>query len=547
MQKLIGLAPRRETILSALLIAAAFPPWDLGFLVWVALVPWLSGLQRTGAYGQSLLQGFWLSFGVGVLAAPWVAHAVREFLGLPWPLSVLVLVVFAATCAQPHFLFFAPLSRWIEKRSETPPRTWRTSATPVGLALCYSGLDWLVPRLFDVGLGYALHESTNLRQLADVGGVALLTFLIVLVNLVVWQMAESFIRQPRDNAALLVRAACIALLCAAVFLYGVTRNRDMEAASRNPERILRVGVAQGNVPNDVRLAWARGDDRAAERQLSAYMLLTEEFIKQSPKPDLVVWPEATFPGVFRKPASKFQEGRGVKFDRQVMRLNVPIVFGAYDTEEEDGQRTLFNSLFSITPNYDKPGRPGFVQSYRKHKLLPFAETIPGASKGEWLHRLLPSVGFFGRGPGADVFRIVSPDGQSLRLGPIICSESLHTQHVIDAARKGSQIILNVGSDGWFGASGEPEFHLAISRFRSIETRLPQIRAANTGISALILPNGAIAQRSALGEKQILNLEVPIAHSRETLMTAFGDWFGRVALVLAIGFVLLQWMKQRPAA
>jgi apolipoprotein N-acyltransferase len=119
--------------------------------------------------------------------------------------------------------------------------------------------------------------------------------------------------------------------------------------------------------------------------------------------------------------------------------------------------------------------------------------------------------------------------------------------VIDAARKGSQIILNVGSDGWFGASGEPEFHLAISRFRSIETRLPQIRAANTGISALILPNGAIAQRSALGEKQILNLEVPIAHSRETLMTAFGDWFGRVALVLAIGFVLLQWMKQRPAA
>jgi apolipoprotein N-acyltransferase len=93
-----------------------------------------------------------------------------------------------------------------------------------------------------------------------------------------------------------------------------------------------------------------------------------------------VWPEATFPGVFRKPASKFQEGRGVKFDRQVMRLNVPIVFGAYDTEEEDGQRTLFNSLFSITPNYDKPGRPGFVQSYRKHKLLPFAETIPGAQR-----------------------------------------------------------------------------------------------------------------------------------------------------------------------
>lgn len=541
-QTLIGIAPRLRTLLSALLIALAYPPWDFEFLVWIALVPWLSGLTRVQTRGRSLVQGFWLSFCVGILAAHWLSYAIHEFLAVPWPIAVLGLIVFSTSCAQPQFLFFAPLFHWIAGGAQS--RRLLPWFTVVGLALCYSGLDWLVPRLFDVGLGYALHDAANLRQLADLGGVGALTFLIVLVNLLVWELAEACVRQPRADAALASRAGWIALLCGAVFFYGVMRNRDMAALAESPDFILRAGLVQGNVPNDVRLAWARGDDRAAERQLSAYMLLTEEFIEQTPGPDLVVWPETTFPGVFRKPASKLQEGRSVKFDRQVLRLDVPIVFGAYDMAESDGRRTLFNSLFAITPSYERPGRQGSVQRYRKHELLAFAETIPGLSEGSWLHRLLPTLGFFGRGPGAEVLRILTPDGRSVRVSPIICSESLDSQHVIDGARQDSQLILNIGSDGWFGPHGEPDFHLAISRFRSIETRLPQIRSANTGISALILPSGEIARRSELGERQILNLEVPIGRTPETRMVRWGDWFGRVSLVLAAGFVVLRAMGRR---
>ena len=104
--------------------------------------------------------------------------------------------------------------------------------------------------------------------------------------------------------------------------------------------------------------------------------------------------------------------------------------------------------------------------------------------------------------------------------------------------------MNVGSDGWFGPYGEPQFHLAISKFRSIETRLPQVRAANTGISALILPNGALAERSELGQEQILNLEVPIGEGPGALMVEWGDWFGRASLIAGIGFVLLLGLASR---
>jgi apolipoprotein N-acyltransferase len=529
--------PHGRTALSALLIAASLPPWDLGFLAWVALVPWLSGLQRLQRFRQALAQGFWLSFAVGILVAHWLAYAAREFHQLSWPLSALVLALFAATCAQPHFVLWAPLVRWAERRTDAASGLGASLLLCLCLAFCYAGLDWLVPRLFDVGLGYALHGATRLRQVADLGGVALLTFSLVLVNLLVWRMWAIYEAGQGSRLAVASHAGLILVVWASAFLYGVERNREIVAALEGSDRSLRVGIAQGNIENEVRLAWARGDDRAAEKQLSTYMLLTEEVMEQRPKPDLVVWPEATFPGVFQQPASTLQRGRANKFDRQVLRLRVPIVFGAYDMTTKGEQRTLYNGLFAITPNYHRPGSLGFVQRYHKHELLAFAEHLPGLSQAAWFKRVLPSLGFFGGGPGASVFEIAMPGGDAVNLGPIICSEALSAQHVIDGARLGSAIILNVGSDGWFGSTGEPQFHLAISRLRSIETRRPQIRAANTGISALILPNGEIAERSEHGVEAILNLDVPIVTPGDSLMVRWGDWFGWVAIAPGLGLLI----------
>jgi apolipoprotein N-acyltransferase len=543
----LKIGPDWRTLLSALLVAAAFPPWDFEFLSWFALVPWLSRLASLKTYSQCVLQGFWLSFTVGILVAHWLSVAAHEFLALSWPLSVLMLLVFAATCLQPQFLLFAALFKRATKTLGTTPRGGFAPSLCVGLALAYCGLDWLTPKMFDVGLGYALHEAVNLRQLAELGGVALLTFLIVLVNIISWRIASLWLTSRRGSLELLSCAVLIPLLLGGALGFGLLRNRELVEDQKNPNQVLRVGLAQGNVANEVRLAWAGGDDRAAEKQLSAYMLLTERFIAQTPRPDIVVWPEATFPGVFQKPTSKLQRGRATKFDRQVLRLNVPIVFGTYDLSEQDGHFTLFNSLMTITPRYKKIGSMGFVQRYHKHKLLAFAETVPGLSEVEWLRRLMPSLASFGRGPGAKVLEIFTPGGGSVLLAPSICSESLYPQHAIDGARNGGELIINIGSDGWFGQSGEPQFHLAISKFRSIETRLPQVRAANTGISALILPDGSIAHESALGTQQILNLEVPVLPARETLMIRWGDWFGPTALVSGLGLLSMLLALDRKSA
>ncbi|MFT5694892.1 MAG: apolipoprotein N-acyltransferase [Myxococcota bacterium] len=532
------LRPAPGTLVSAALVAASLPPWDFGFLIWIALAPWFFELRASRSHGEAAAQGLWLGVGVTLLSAYWVAFALHEFLAVSWPVAIVGLLLFSATCSQSQFLFFAPLFRVVTNRLHPGAHPLFGLAMCAAMALVYVGLDWLSPRVFDVGLGYALHGSPHLLQLADIGGVAALTCFIVLTNVFAWRGYELWQQTRRLGGELVSIPIVVVALFASAYAYGVIRIADVDEWLKEAGRNVAVGIVQGNVENETRLAWAAGDDLAAETQLSTYMRLTEKYIEQSPRPEMVIWPEASFPGVFQKPGSKLQHARANRFDRQVLRLNVPIVFGAYDVTEGAGNPEIMNSLFAITPNYTKPGHQGFVQRYHKHHLLAFAETLPGAAKIDWVQRLLPSLGFFGRGPGAATWRVVTPNMGSIMMNPIICSESLSPQHVIDGVAMESDVIVNVGSDGWFGTYGEPEFHLAIAKFRSVETRRPQIRAANTGISALILPDGRVAARSALSKQENLEFVVPIGEAQNTLMLKWGDWFGPFAFVAGGALLLL---------
>ena len=104
----------------------------------------------------------------------------------------------------------------------------------------------------------------------------------------------------------------------------------------------------------------------------------------------------------------------------------------------------------------------------------------------------------GRGVGPEVLElpVASPQVSKIRASPVICYEALFANYVIAAARKGSQLIMNVTNDSWFGSWGEPQLHLSLSRFRTIETRVPMLRGTNTGISALVLPDDAEARFQA---------------------------------------------------
>lgn len=132
----------------------------------------------------------------------------------------------------------------------------------------------------------------------------------------------------------------------------------------------------------------------------------------------------------------------------------------------------------------------------------------------------------------------------VKVAPLICYEAIFPGYVAEAVRQGAELIVTISNDSWFGASAGPRLHLTVAAFRSIETRLPQVRATNSGISAFISPTGEILNQVETGQRAGVLMAVPQTEPVSTLMVAWGDWFGPTALVLGTVLLLAQALLAR---
>jgi apolipoprotein N-acyltransferase len=169
-------------------------------------------------------------------------------------------------------------------------------------------------------------------------------------------------------------------------------------------------------------------------------------------------------------------------------LSVPVVIGAemVDVTREDA----FNSAILL----DRDGRA--AGRYDKVRLLAFGEYIPGVETFPWLRKFLPpGTGRFTAGKGPGVLTLHGPGGQDWKLGPVICYEDILQGFVRGVGQLHPNLLVNLTSDSWFGAETEPWEHLALAVFASVELRVSMVRAVNSGVSALIDPNGRLVQKS----------------------------------------------------
>lgn len=537
--------PHALTLVSAALYVFAFPPWDFDGLAWFALVPWLLAIRRAPSWRDALVQGVWLSVLVNLGGFYWVAFVLREFGGLPWPLAIIGWFLFSFIC-QPQFYLLAPVLRWTGLlREETPFRPWRAAGLALLTALVYAGTDRVLPKLFVDTLGHAMYAAPLLRQAADIGGAPLLTTLLFLANdTLAFAIARFRKRQePSIWPALHSVAPSSVLLLAALgltLLYGSRRGAEIARLTEKAPAFVQAAAIQGNIGDFDKLAAERGVRGAAEKVLSTYLGMSDQATLLEQKPDLLVWPETAYPSTFRTPNNSDELFRDQKVEAFVSGHDIPLLFGGYD----HWQRKDFNALFALSPRTE-PGLSGNadLQTYRKNVLLLFGEYIPGAEQLKFIRDQFPQVGNFGRGVGPDVVSVAIPRIGSLKASPVICYEALFPDYVIAAARKGSQLILNITNDSWFGPWGEPYLHLALVAFRSVETRLPQLRATNTGISALVLPNGDITNRTPINEPAIMNVRIPLIGPVPTLMKSWGDWYGYFAALAGWAGVLALYARR----
>ena len=485
----------------------------LGF---VALVPWLLALDARPGAGATLRSAWLMSVAFVLAVFFWFASAIAGYTGAGDWLGALVLAV-AAPALQPQVLAFAMTRHFVGRHRGFALRT-------LAGACAWVATEWLLPKLFSDTLGHGLYPSTWLRQGADIGGAAGLTFALVCCNEL---LAHAIARRGGGLRALAKPVGAFALLIALMCGYGAWRLSAVRAATADAKP-LRVGMVQSNIVDYERLRREKGAYAVVREVLDTHFAMSGGAVLRQ-HVDALLWSETVYPTTYAHPKSADGAELDAEIDRYARAAGVPLVFGTYDIDA----RGEYNAAAVLDP------RDGLLGFYRKTRLFPLTEYVPPWMDGPTLRGLLPWAGGWTPGDGARVFPLRTADGREIPVQPLICLDDVDPKLAIDGARLGAQALLGMSNDSWFAQHPVgARLHLTVAAFRSIETRLPQLRVTANGISAAIDATGAVVASTGMNEQTLLVGEARIAPPPRTLMLRLGDWVGPTALALLLVFGLI---------
>jgi apolipoprotein N-acyltransferase len=485
--------------LSGLMLTACFPPGKLSYVAWFALIPLLKSVEHTSP-GQAFRLGFVAGMAHYLTLIYWIMEVLGRYGGLSTLLSLGPFLLLCAYLALFPASFAALMPLFRDKRLAV-----------VQMACIWVGLEFIRARLFTgfpwCLLGYSQYAHVHLIQVADLFGVYALSFLILLCNGLLYALLSAAgTRQMRARVkweALLAAAALVGL-----FLYGDYRLRQFGERDGG-DRTFKVSIIQANI--DQSLKWKPAYQ---DKTMATYLRLTLDSAPGGP--DIILWPETAVPFFFQD---------NLKYAPLVLsvvhRIGKPLIFGSPAYKELDGRTTYFNRAYLLTP--DKAP----IQYYDKVHLVPFGEYVPLKRFLFFVERLVPAAGDFGPGD-----KMVPLRHEDFAAGILICYEAIFPEHARSHARSGANLLVNLTNDAWFGMTSAPYQHLVMAVFRAVENRMPLLRAANTGFSAYVGPDGRIQALSRLFTEQILTAEPCLVRSNVTFYTRFGDVFALLILLCA---------------
>ena len=493
-------------ITSGILIALSFPNPGISFLAWIALIPLLIAVEDSSP-GEAFRVGMTCGVTAYALILYWLNIVFTHYGHLPWAVSIPVYLLLVLWLAMFYGLstLIARLGELVGiKAAFTLPVAW--IAFDFIRSFLFSGFAWAM-------LGHSQFRTLPLIQIADLAGVYGITLLIVLANIVLHRAlrAVSGAGVPYPIKSLIV----LMTLLSGTLFYGFDRLNEHEEPSAKP---LRVALIQGNIPQDVK--WS---PEFREHTIDTYERLTRDASKGGV--DLVVWPESAVPFFFQDEPRQAERIRGL-----ARELNACLLFGSPAHELRNGKSTFLNSAFMISPRGETLGRAD------KLHLVPFGEYVPLGSILTFINKIVVGIGDFAPGE-----RAVTLDTGSTKLGVQVCYEVIFPELARQYVRAGARVLVAITNDAWFGRSSAPYQHLAISTFRAIETRTPLIRAANTGVTAIVDQNGHISTMTALFVEAYRTGEVQPGIGKSLYLT-IGDAPAWLCVLLTAGVALFIWIK-----
>ncbi|MBF0421856.1 MAG: apolipoprotein N-acyltransferase [Magnetococcales bacterium] len=439
--------------LAGMVAVGGLPPYGQQPLMILALtVLIVAAMQVSWKRGAWL--GFFFGLGHHLLGFSWLLTSLNHYGGLWMGVALVVLSLLAATMAVYVALFAALL----------PQLARRPGLIPLAAPALWVITEWLRGHLFTGFpwnlVGYGWNNRPWIMQMADLGGVQLLSWFMVFPASV---LALIWIRRfavPTLSLGLILIAGSMLLASA----YGLWRSDQLSALQHQDAWVqpLKVAMVQGNVEQSQK--W---DPKYREQGLIKYLGLSGNINEPI---DLVVWPETAIAFFIQASPENMK-----RIGTLSQRLGAPILTGApmADRNPDADKRWLFyNSMILLDAKGD------LTRRYDKHHLVPFGEFIPFRGiMPSFIKKLTYGSEDFSRGPGP-----VPMPWEHGAIGALVCYETIFPDEVRELALANARWLINVTNDAWFGEAAKPQ-HLAMAQMRAVENRLPMIRVANTGISA----------------------------------------------------------------
>ena len=460
-----------SSILTGLLLAALFPPFNLTFLAPVALAPLLIALARESSGRRRFLLGWiagWIFWGG---ACYWIYDVMHRYGHVPALGSAALLAGFFLVKGL-HLGVFSVLAGRVLRRPWGIPAVAALWVAVEGTHP-YSGFTWLT-------LGNAATNMSLVARLAPLTGVAGMSFVLAMMNAAV---ALAVARRPRTH---------LAWILALPILFLLPKLPPPEPGDQ-VARLVQPNISEEEVFSS---QWTEDNAGKLLHELATLSVAGDS------QPDLIVWPENPAPFYF------YDDPEFRSTVETVARgARSPLLFGTVAFQD----RQPLNSAVLVGPDAAETAR------YDKIYLVPFGEFVPWPF-GYLVEKITREAGDFV--PGTKV--VVARFGRH-GIGTFICYESAFGNGVRRFVAGGADLLVTISNDGWFGRSSARDQHLLIARMRAMENGRWLLRATNTGLTAVMDPAGRV--RGSIPPDRPGTLVARFGYtSRETLYTRWGDWF-----------------------
>ncbi len=478
-------------ILSAALFVAPLFNTGVYFLGWVALIPFLYVIKNK-KQNEIILYSWFLGMLIMAGSCYWLYYPVALHSPIPGPVAALLVMILFVLLGL-FYAFWGYLYSVIKSRQ---------GFYPFILAFSWTGIEFIryyfltaLPFGF---LGYTQHGYNSLLQFAEIGGVFLVSFIVLLINGYIYSIL--FLRNKK--AFFVLTIILIAITAAGTLRYYQIANKNYDKLSAG---VVSTAVSQ--------------EDKWRPEMVENNLKKISELAVNLSEKTLIITPETSL--TFDLIRNNYYREM---FFEQIEEIDSYIIAGSLALGPED---EIYNTSFLLAPNKE------ILDLYRKNALVPFGEYLPL----EDVLKNIVNLNISSQAPGQKVTKFETD--YAFWISPI-CSEILNPDFLRNNTAD-TDFIINQSNEAWFGISNLQEQMWTAAVFRAVENRRAVIKAGNFAFSGLIHPSGQTLSRTDPGEIAATEVDI-VLNNTETFYQKGGNWIGLISVFLILMFVSIKSYK-----